>query len=172
MEFRKSTPADVDVMMQIVNDAKLLLKNQNINQWQNGYPNRPLLERDAAEGIGYVLCEAGRIVGMCAITFGADESYEKIEGGWKTDGCNYAVVHRMAVAANSHGKRLCVMIYAEAEKLARARKASSIRADTHQENIAMQRTMERSGFLPCGIIHIKGGEEDGQPRIAMEKPLL
>lgn len=171
MEFRKSTPTDIDAMMQIVNDAKLLLKNQNINQWQNGYSNRPLLEKDAADGIGYVLCEDGCIVGMCAITFGADESYEKIEGCWKTDGCNYAVVHRMAVAANSHGKALGVKIYAEAEKLARTRKAFSIRADTHKENIAMQRTMEKSGFLPCGIIYIKGGEEDGQPRTAMEKPL-
>lgn len=28
MEFRKSTPADIDEMMQIVNDAKLLLKNK------------------------------------------------------------------------------------------------------------------------------------------------
>ena len=130
------------------------------------------LEKDIADGIGYVLCEGSRIAGMCAITFGADESYEKIEGGWKTTGSNYAVVHRMAVAADSHGKGLGVKIYEEAEKLARSRKASSVRADTHQENIAMQRTMEKSGFLPCGIIHIKGGEEDGQPRIAVEKPLF
>ncbi len=172
MEFRKSAPADIDEMMQIVNDAKLLLKKQNINQWQTGYPNRPLLEKDIADGIGYVLCDGSRIAGMCAITFGADESYEKIEGGWKTTGSNYAVVHRMAVAADSHGKGLGVKIYKEAEKLARSRKASSVRADTHQENIAMQRTMEKSGFLPCGIIHIKGGEEDGQPRIAVEKPLF
>ena len=49
MEFRKSTPADIDEMMQIVNDAKLLLKKQNINQWQTGYPNRPLLEKDIAD---------------------------------------------------------------------------------------------------------------------------
>ena len=121
MEFRKSTPADIDEMMQIVNDAKLLLKKQNINQWQTGYPNRPLLEKDIADGIGYVLCDSSRIAGMCAITFGADESYEKIEGGWKTTGSNYAVVHRMAVAADSHGKGLGVKIYEEAEKLARSR---------------------------------------------------
>lgn len=62
---------------------------------------------------------------------------------WKQTGSNYAVVHRMAVAADSHGKGLGVKIYEEAEKLARSRKASSVRADTHQENIAMQRTMEK-----------------------------
>ena len=45
MKFRKSTPADIDEMMQIVNDAKSLLKKQNINQWQTGYPNRPLLKK-------------------------------------------------------------------------------------------------------------------------------
>ena len=91
---------------------------------------------------------------------------------WKKTLPTELVTYYVTAAADSHGKGLGVKIYEEAEKLARSRKASSVRADTHQENIAMQRTMEKSGFLPCGIIHIKGGEEDGQPRIAVEKPLF
>ena len=158
-------------MMNIVNDAKYLLKSQNINQWQSGYPNRTLLEQDVKDGIGYVLCEMNKIVGICAITFGADDSYQKIEGTWKTQGYNYAVVHRMAVASDSHGHGLGVLMYQEAEKLAKAQCATSIRADTHKENIAMQKTMLKFGFEPCGTIYIKGGEEDGHPRIAMEKIL-
>ena len=171
MKFRKSTFNDIDEMMSIVNDAKSLLKNQNIDQWQSGYPNRPLLEQDVYDGIGYVLCDDSKILGMCAITFGADESYAEISGDWKTNGDNYAVVHRMAVAKDSHGRGLGVTIYKEAEKLACAQQMKSIRADTHQENIAMQKTMFKSGFEPCGIIHIKGGEENGHPRLAMEKIL-
>ena len=171
MNFRKSTYDDIDAMMDIVNDAKYLLKSQNIDQWQSGYPNRSLLMQDVKDGIGYVLCDNNRIVGMCAITFGADESYQEIEGSWKTQGYNYAVVHRMAVASDCHGRSLGMQMYQEAEKLAQAQKNQSIRADTHQENIAMQITMRKCGFEPCGIIHIKGGEEDGHPRLAMEKIL-
>ena len=169
MQFRKSTFADIDAMMSIVNDAKNLLKSQNIDQWQSGYPNRPLLEQDVKNGIGYVLCENDKILGFCALTFGADESYATIDGRWKSSGENYAVVHRMAVADDCHGRGLGVAIYQETEKLARQHKAQSLRADTHHENIAMQKTMYKSGFSPCGTIYIKGGEEDGHPRLAMEK---
>ena len=171
MNFRKSTYDDIDTMMNIVNDAKSLLKSQNIDQWQSGYPNRALLEQDVKDGIGYVLCDDDRVVGMCAITFGADESYQEIEGSWKTQGHNYTVVHRMAVASDCHGRSLGMQMYKEAEKLAQTQNNQSIRADTHQENIAMQKTMYKCGFEPCGIIHIKGGEEDGHPRLAMEKIL-
>jgi len=172
MIFRKSNAQDIDKMMDIVNDAKSLLKSQNINQWQSGYPNRLLLEQDIRDGIGYVLCDGGDIVGMCAITFGADESYYKIDGHWKTNNSNYAVVHRMAVASNKHNQGLGVKIYQEAEKLAIKQNVQSIRADTHQDNIAMQKTMKKSGFEPCGIIYIKGGEENGHPRLAMEKIIV
>jgi len=171
MNFRKSTYTDIDAMMDIVNDAKSLLKSQNIDQWQSGYPNRPLLEQDVKNGIGYVLCDDNKVVGMCAITFGKDESYQEIEGKWKTEGHNYAVVHRMAVASDYHGRSLGVQMYHEAEKLAKKQKNQSIRADTHQENLAMQKTMQKCGFKPCGIIYLKGGEEDGHPRLAMEKIL-
>ena len=171
MKFRKSTFQDIDTMMNIVNDAKLLLKGQNIDQWQSGYPNRPLLEQDVRDGIGYVLCDNDKIVGICAITYGADDSYHQIEGEWKTRGDNYAVVHRMAVASDSHGQGLGMRMYYEAEKLALQQQLKSIRADTHQENMAMQKTMHKSGFEPCGVIYIKGGEEDGHPRLAMEKIL-
>ena len=169
MEFRKSTFSDINAMMQIINDAKLLLKKQNINQWQCGYPNQALLEQDIKDGIGYVLYDKDKLLGLCAITFGADASYSFIDGQWKTSGEKYAVVHRMAVAFDSHGKGIGLKLYQYAENIAKSENMLSIRADTHHQNVAMQRTMQKAGFSPCGTIYIKGGEEDGHPRIAMEK---
>lgn len=159
-------------MMIIVNDAKALLKSQNINQWQTGYPNQPLLEQDIREGIGFVLETDGEIAGMCAVTFGAEECYNKIENGsWLTEGENYAVVHRMAVGSNYHRQNLPAVMFAEIEKKALKNNAKSMRADTHPENPAMQRTLLKQGFEFCGKIHLIGGEEDGQERIGFEKIL-
>ena len=47
----------------------------------------------------------------------------------------------------------------------------SIRIDTHEGNLPMQRALEKSGFARCGTIFLKGGAEDGDPRIAFEKLL-
>lgn len=51
MEFRKSAPADIDEMMQIVNDAKLLHQKTKHHQWRRDTPTGPLLEKDIADGI-------------------------------------------------------------------------------------------------------------------------
>lgn len=171
MNFRKSKLSDIDEMMKIVEAGKALLKSQNINQWQMGDPNRERLVNDMAEKIGYVLCEGEKILGICAIIFGEDKSYGEIDGKWLSDEKNYATVHRMAVAEDCHGKGIGVEIYKQAEKIAKLNGAKSLRADTHHDNAAMQKTLIKSGFSPCGTIHLKGGAEVGKPRIAFEKIL-
>ena len=47
----------------------------------------------------------------------------------------------------------------------------SVRIDTHPGNLPMQRALAKAGFVPCGEIHLVGGCEDGNLRIAFEKVL-
>lgn len=171
MNFRKSKLNDIDEMMKIVEDGKALLKGQNINQWQMGEPNRERLISDIENGVGYVLCEGNEILGICALICGQDASYGKIEGKWLSEEKEYATVHRMAVAKNWHGKGIGVEIYRQAEKIAKENNLKSLRADTHHDNLAMQKTMLKSGLKACGTIYLKGGAENGKPRIAFEKLL-
>ena len=39
MILRNSTKEDLNDIMDIINEGKELLKNNNVNQLQNGYPN-------------------------------------------------------------------------------------------------------------------------------------
>ena len=39
MEFRKSELEDIPAIMQIINKAKIFLRDAGIDQWQKGYPN-------------------------------------------------------------------------------------------------------------------------------------
>lgn len=172
LEFRLSNLNDVPQMMKIVDGAKALLKSQNIDQWQTGYPNRPLLEADVAAGIGYVLADGDEVSGMCAITQGAEKSYQSIkDGSWLTSGNNYLVIHRMAIATDKQGHKYSDLMLKKIFKIAEKHSAASIRADTHPQNQAMQKTLARNGFCFCGIIRLIGGEEDGQTRLAYEKKL-
>ena len=46
MEFRKSVKSDIPKIMNIIKQAQSYFKNQNIDQWQNGYPNENVINND------------------------------------------------------------------------------------------------------------------------------
>ena len=46
MEFRKSVKSDIPKIMNIIKQAQAYFKNQNIDQWQNGYPNEKVINND------------------------------------------------------------------------------------------------------------------------------
>lgn len=171
--FRLSSPRDIDAMEEITKDAILLLKRQGINQWQKGYPNREQFITDVHEQIGYVLLDGKTVCALCAVTFTEEPSYQHISNGsWLTEPTSaYATIHRMAVSPHVRGKGYASLLFSSVEELARERGMQSIRIDTHPENRAMQSALKKSGFTYCGDIILKGGAEDGDPRIAFEKLL-
>ncbi len=175
--FRHSAPEDIEEIMEITERARAFLRSQGLDQWQKGYPDRQIFLSDTVTGLGYVLEEEGRIAAVCALTFTEEPSYRNIYGGqWLTEHKGdaapaYAAIHRMAVSAALRGKGYAGRLFKKAAALARERGMESIRIDTHEGNLPMQRALEKSGFVRCGIIYLKGGAEDGDARIAFEKIL-
>ena len=55
MRLQLSTNSDIHKILQIINDAKVYLKSQKIDQWQHGYPNKSQIERDIVNNESYVL---------------------------------------------------------------------------------------------------------------------
>lgn len=168
LKFRKAEEADLDAMMKIVDEAKAYFKNQGIPQWQDGYPNRESFLSDRRKGYSYVLEEDGRIVGTMAVIFDGEPDYDMIyEGSWLSEGRSYAAIHRVAVDAESKGKGFAGKMVEEVVKMCQERGICSIRNDTHRLNDSMQRMLTKNGFMRCGIVYLKNGEE----RIAFERML-
>ena len=46
MKIRLSKTKDIPQIIAIIDDAKTYLAGQNIDQWQNGYPNTEQIEND------------------------------------------------------------------------------------------------------------------------------
>lgn len=167
MEFRKSKKIDVEEIMSIITKAQNHLKEQGIDQWQNGYPNEDVIKEDIEMQESYVLLEDKKVVGTTALSFKGEETYNKIYNGkWLTDG-NYAVIHRIAIDIDFRGKGLAREILKEIEKKCTKNMVKSIKVDTHKENISMQKFLGKHGFKYCGIIYLKNGNE----RVAFEKVL-
>jgi len=53
------------------------------------------------------------------------------------------------------------------EKMCLEKGIHSIKIDTHEQNISMQRLLDKNGFQYCGVIFVA----DQSPRVAYEKIL-
>ncbi len=165
MIFRKSDLKDIPEIMEIISSAQKYLKQKGIDQWQNNYPNSETIRKDIKNGNSYLIEDEEKITAAAAIIFGEDPTYDYIEAGeWIAEG-EYGVIHRAAVREEFKGQGLMAEIFKETYRMGRARKATSIRIDTHPENSAMQRAIEKENFKYCGIIYTK----DGSKRLAYEK---
>lgn len=144
------------------------MRRLGIDQWQNGYPDRNSVLADVEAGVGYVMCEADTVIACGAVIFGTDPNYARIEDGeWITDGSDYVVVHRLAVADGFKHRGMATRFMCQVEEMARMRGTGSFRIDTHRDNLYMQSMLDTLGFTFCGVIYVS----DGTPRRAYEKVL-
>lgn len=165
MEFRKSVKSDIPKIMVIIKQAQAYFKEQNIDQWQNGYPNEEVINNDIEKEESYVMIKDNEILATTVISFDKESSYKNIiDGKWLTNE-DYGVIHRVAVDSNYKGLGLSHKIIKYTEEVCLEHGIHSIKVDTHEENIPMQSLLKKNGFEYCGLIYL----EDGGKRIAFEK---
>jgi predicted GNAT family N-acyltransferase len=154
--------------MNIIKDAIDFLKEQGIDQWQNGYPNAEVIISDIKNGYGYVLVDNNNnIVATASVSFDGEPTYQKIyDGTWLSDH-PYSVIHRIAVAKDVKGKSISSILIKQIEDLSKKNNIYSIKIDTHKENKRMQKVIASNQFQYCGIIYL----EDKSERLAYEKIL-
>lgn len=167
MNFRKTTEKDLESVINIIDEAKEFLKNNNIDQWQNGYPNEEVILKDIENDNSYVLEDNGEIIATTVLSFDGDKNYDVIkDGNWITNN-KYGVTHRIAVSRKCSKKGIGNFIIKISEDIARENNIKSMRADTHKDNKSMQSLLFKNGYEYCGIIFV----EDGTERLAFEKVL-
>ena len=97
MIIAKAKIEDLDAILKITEEAKSFLKENGVNQWQDGYPNKDVFKNDILNNYLYVVKEDEEILGFFSLC-NYEETYEKIyEGKWNSDE-DYVVVHRLAIA--------------------------------------------------------------------------
>ncbi|WP_050615101.1 GNAT family N-acetyltransferase [Bacillus testis] len=165
MEFRKTVESDIDRIMMIIKQAQLYFKQNGIDQWQDNYPNRQTFKQDIANGCSYVLEKEGKIIGTSVISFDEEVTYRNIyDGQWLSTG-DSAVIHRLAVDSQYKGLGISSVIMKQAERMCAEKHIHSIKVDTHEENMPMQRLLEKNGFTYCGVIYLQNNSK----RVAFEK---
>ena len=165
--------------MPIFDEARGTIAALGIDQWQNGYPSREVIEKDIELSQSRVVvtdggvCTAsgtlgGRICATFALIFDGEPTYDRIYfGEWLTgsDSKSYVAIHRVAISVASRGRGIAGEIVEYAANAARALGRASLRIDTHRGNVVMRKMLEKQGFSHCGTIYLENGDE----RVAYEK---
>ena len=162
MIITKAESKDVKNIMKIVDEAKEFLKGQNVNQWQDGYPNEESFNDDIKEQRLYVVKDNEEVIGVFAVV-NYEPTYDVIyEGKWISDE-PYIAVHRIAVENNYKGKGVAKYIFDELKK-----EHKHIRVDTHRGNKNMNKCLLNNDFKYCGIIYLARNSESDCERLAYE----
>ena len=68
MNFRRSNKNDINKIMEMIEEAKEYFKSNNIDQWQDGYPNYQVILDDINKGYSFVFIENDNIVASVAVS--------------------------------------------------------------------------------------------------------
>lgn len=170
MRNRPAELSDLDRIMEIVDSARVFLRENGVDQWQNGYPTREIFQNDISGGNCFVCVENERILGVIAVYLTGERSYKDIfDGRWLTQDTDYGVFHRVAVDYESRGKGVARCLLSYAEQIVCSAGYLSIRGDTHRLNKPMRSLLETSGYTLCGTVILDESAGKDRARMCYEK---
>jgi ribosomal protein S18 acetylase RimI-like enzyme len=170
MEFIPAKKENLSSIMKIIEQAQTFLAAQDIEQWQNGYPNKTTILKDIDNKESYVVkSENSTLLATAMFTTRNEPTYKIIQGNWITEAdTQYGVIHRMAVNENFRGTGIAKFIFKQCEKILKHNSLKSMRIDTHEDNVGMQNLLKKLGYKFCGVIFL----ENNDKRLAFEKLIL
>jgi len=124
---------------------------QGIEQWNDHYPSQEIFKNDIERGELFVMEIDGQIVGCICITPVMDKEYLPVK--WLTPNEINLYVHRLAIHPDFQGKGYARQLMDKAEKMARAKKYTSVRLDTFSKNKRNQRFYEARGYKKLESIY-------------------
>ena len=100
MNLVKATKKDLTSIMAIIGDAQEYLKDQNIDQWQNDYPNNDIIINDILNKESYLVkSNSNNVIATAMFSTRLEPTYKVIDGKWMSSNSDrYGVIHRMAIA--------------------------------------------------------------------------
>lgn len=147
-ELRKVHEDELEQQLGLLNQAKTILQERNIPQWQEGpYPSMSDLEHDFALGQSYGFFSGKTLLATAAVSAVQDSLYDD-ERFQKNE--HYLIVHRFAVSSTFAGQGIGTKFLQAIIEDAQKRGIYDLRIDTHPRNFAMQKTIIRAGFHEVG----------------------
>ncbi|AVK63561.1 GNAT family N-acetyltransferase [Lactobacillus sp. CBA3606] len=158
---RAATIADLPAMLAIIEQARTVLANDQIPQWQDGYPVAADIQADITAKRAWLLVVDGQIAGTAALLTTPDPNYRDMQAGqWLAATTPYTSIHRIAIAGAYHGQHLADFYFSNLITLSHQLGFRQLRVDTHALNQRMQHVILKAGFTYQGVVVMDGDVTD------------
>lgn len=155
MEYTTAQRTDLPELMSLFRAATRLMDEQGIHQWDELYPDEPVIGEDIASKAMTLGKINGRIAVAFMLDFCKEGDYETAD--WRYREPEFVVLHRLCVHPEFQGKGVAsaAMDYLEHEVLARG--VHAIRLDAFSQNPAALHLYEARGYEKAGEIRYRKG---------------
>ncbi len=151
MQIQPAEPADLESVLEIVALCTADLQSQGIDQWDDFYPTRALIEGDLNAGSLYVGRIDRRIVGAVGLDDIVPEPFLDVK--WSQPEERALIVHRLCVHPEWQGHGIARQLMDFAESLAVDRGYRWIRLDAYPANPRAIQIYERRGYERRGQVN-------------------
>lgn len=169
--IRHAQAPDLKEIMNIINQAKEMLKKDGSPQWQGGYPDTATLKNDIMAQQCWLLIVDGKIAGTATLIVADDPNYREITNGqWKNNTDPYATIHRIAISGDFAGQHLGKIFISNLISYSYQNGVHNFRIDTHKLNTRMQHLATSSGYVHRGKIYVDepADNHEDNARLAFE----
>ncbi|MGV3464194.1 MAG: GNAT family N-acetyltransferase [Heyndrickxia sp.] len=151
--IRKGKIEDVPVIMNMVQETVVIMKEEKNDQWSDVYPTASNFETDVHNGSLFVLEEEGAVIGSITVDQNQPAEYQPIP--WRKEDSAF-VFHRLVVNPHSRGKGEATKLIKFAEQYAVDHEVPYMRIDTYSLNKKAQNLFEKNGYRKVGEMSFHG----------------
>lgn len=155
LTIRPAVVADRDALLALVTACIDGMRAQQIDQWDEQYPNAVAIDRDLQQGTAYVGLRGDTLVAMIVVNDYQDPEYADV--AWQYTEGRVAVVHRLMVHPDAEGHGLARVMMAFAEARAADLGHTLIRLDAFSLNPRALRLYHALGYRDAGTIRLRKG---------------
>jgi GNAT superfamily N-acetyltransferase len=146
----EARPEEVEMVLEILNEAADWLQAKGIDQWQTRYFTRSLILEQTGRGEVYLARLDGNVVGTITLQW-SDPLW------WEDAPPDAGYFHRLAIKREYAAKGLGRALVRWAESRARASGKKYLRLNCMFENPRIRRYYEDLGFVYRGDAFLRGG---------------
>ncbi len=142
--------ADAPAVMELITQCMREMRANDIDQWDDIYPNLPVVEAGARAGSLYVIRQEGQVIASICLDEEQPEEYRPLN--WQVTEGTALVIHRLCVHPEWRRHGLARRLMEFAESLAAERGYGSIRLDSYTGNPRAQALYEGRGYQRVGQV--------------------
>lgn len=152
--IRKAIQKDLVQASDVLEDVKIHLLSEGIDQWDQEYPNTMVLTHDIMKEQAFIYEEQGELLAYMVLNEQCDEEYNDLN--WNTT-TPFLVIHRLYVKPTAQGQGISSKMIQYAEQYAVENKYQSIRFDAFSLNKTAHAVYLKKGYQIVGTVRFRKG---------------